>query len=66
VKIPLNLLLFVGSIAMLIMIMQLSAEAGRLRERTRVLAEEVALLRAAVTNLESMKHADALNSRSVS
>lgn len=65
VKIPLNLLLFVGSIAMLIMIMQLSAEAGRLRERTRVLAEEVALLRAALTNLESMTHADALNSRPV-
>ncbi|WP_406831811.1 DUF2304 domain-containing protein [Pedococcus sp. KACC 23699] len=54
VEIPLNLLLFLGSIAMLIMIMQLSAEAGRLRERTRVLAEEVALLRAAV---ESSDHA---------
>ena len=53
VEIPLNLLLFLGSIAMLIMIMQLSAEAGRLRERTRVLAEEVALLRAAV---ESSNH----------
>ena len=49
VTVPLNLLLFLGSIAMLIMIMQLSAEAGRLRERTRILAEEVALLKAAVT-----------------
>jgi hypothetical protein len=48
VTVPLNLLLFLGSIAMLIMVMQLSSEAGRLRERTRVLAEEVALLRAAV------------------
>ena len=48
VAVPLNLLLFLGSIAMLIMIMQLSAEAGRLRERTRVLAEEIALLRAVV------------------
>ena len=48
VQIPLNLLLFLGSIAMLILLMQLSAEAGRLQERTRVLAEEVALLRAAV------------------
>ncbi|KRE57159.1 DUF2304 domain-containing protein [Phycicoccus sp. Soil748] len=48
VTVPLNLLLFLGSIAMLIMIMQLSAEAGRLRERTRVLAEEVALLRTLV------------------
>ena len=51
VTVPLNLLLFLGSIAMLIMIMQLSAEAGRLRERTRVLAEEVALLRSAVESL---------------
>lgn len=47
VEVPLNLLLFLGSMAMLIMLMQLSAEAGRLQERTRVLAEEVALLRAA-------------------
>ena len=46
VEVPLNLLLFLGSVAMLIMIMQLSAEAGRLRERTRILAEEVALIRA--------------------
>ena len=53
VTVPLNLLLFLGSIAMLIMIMQLSAEAGRLRERTRVLAEEVALLK---TIVESADH----------
>lgn len=52
VTVPLNLLLFLGSIAMLITIMQLSAEAGRLRERTRILAEEVALLRATVESLE--------------
>jgi hypothetical protein len=45
VAVPLNLLLFLGSIAMLIMLMQLSSETGRLRERTRILAEEVALLR---------------------
>jgi hypothetical protein len=30
------------------MLMQLSSEAGRLQERTRVLAEEVALLKAAM------------------
>jgi hypothetical protein len=48
VQVPLNLLLFLGSLAMLIMLMQLSSEAGRLRERTRVLAEEVALLKAAI------------------
>src|SRR5690349_3321569 len=46
VEIPLNLLLFLGSLAMLIMLMQLSSEAGRLQERTRALAEEVALLKA--------------------
>jgi hypothetical protein len=48
VTVPLNLLLFLGSLAMLIMLMQLSSEAGRLQERTRVLAEEVALLKAVV------------------
>jgi hypothetical protein len=53
VTVPLNLLLFLGSIAMLIMIMQLSAEAGRLRERTRVLAEEIALLRTEVHALRN-------------
>ncbi|MGO4343146.1 DUF2304 domain-containing protein [Pedococcus sp. 2YAF34] len=46
VVVPLNLLLFLGILAMLIMLMQLSSEAGRLQERTRVLAEEVALLKA--------------------
>jgi hypothetical protein len=53
VTVPLNLLLFLGSIAMLIMIMQLSSESGRLRERTRVLAEEIALLRAMVEASQS-------------
>ncbi|GAA2739350.1 hypothetical protein GCM10009867_35040 [Pedococcus aerophilus] len=47
VTVPLNLLLFLGMLVMLIMIMQLSSEAGRLSERTRVLAEEIALLKAA-------------------
>lgn len=56
VQVPFNLLLFLGSIAMLIMLMQLSAEAGRLQERTRVLAEEIALLRATA---EAAKPADA-------
>jgi hypothetical protein len=52
VEVPLNLLFFLGSLAMLIMLMQLSAEAGRLQERTRVLAEEVALLRAAIHRVD--------------
>lgn len=46
VVVPLNLLLFLGMLVMLVMIMQLSSETGRLRERTRILAEEVALMRA--------------------
>ncbi|GAA2169439.1 DUF2304 domain-containing protein [Pedococcus bigeumensis] len=59
VEVPLNLLLFLGSLAMLIMLMQLSSEAGRLRERTRVLAEEIALLRAAVEALRAGQAAGA-------
>jgi hypothetical protein len=46
VEVPLNLLLFVGMILMSIMIMQMSSEVGRLSERTRILAEEIAFLRA--------------------
>jgi hypothetical protein len=53
VEVPFNLLLFLGCIAMLMMIMQLSAETGRLLQRTRVLAEELALLRSEVTSLRS-------------
>lgn len=45
VQVPLNLLLFLGSMAMLVLLIQLSVEVGRLYERTRVLAEEVAMLR---------------------
>ena len=52
VEIPLNLVLYLGSLAMLIMLMQLSSEAGRLQERTRVLAEEVALLKARLDQLK--------------
>lgn len=48
VVVPLNLLLFLGMLVMLVMIMQLSSEAGLLRERTRVLAEEIALLHSRV------------------
>lgn len=67
VEIPLNLLLFLGSIAMLIMLMQLSSESGRLRERTRVLAEEIALLRVqiAATQAAVTASADATDSASM-
>lgn len=49
VKVPLNLLFFVGFLGLLIIIMHLSAESGRLEERTRILAEEVAILRSQMT-----------------
>lgn len=58
VEVPFNLLLFLGCIAMLMMIMQLSAEIGRLLQRTRVLAEELALLRSEVTSLRAQREAE--------
>lgn len=44
VKVPLNLVLFVGVIFLLVITMQLANEVGRLEARTRRLAEEIALL----------------------
>jgi hypothetical protein len=48
VQVPANLLFFVGSLLLLAMSLQHSFELGRLEERTRTLAEEVALLRLAL------------------
>ena len=45
VELPLNLALFVGSLVLFLMTLQHSSELGRLEERTRTLAEEVAVLR---------------------
>ena len=45
VALPVNLLFFLGSLVLLAMSLQHSYELGRLEERTRTLAEEVALLR---------------------
>jgi hypothetical protein len=45
VKVPSNLLFFVASMLLLVVSVQHSSELGRLEERTRTLAEEVALLR---------------------
>ncbi|QBX54301.1 DUF2304 domain-containing protein [Nocardioides seonyuensis] len=45
VVLPVNLLFFLGSLVLLAMSLQHSYELGRLEERTRTLAEEVALLR---------------------
>lgn len=45
VEIPANLLFFLASMLLLALSLQHSFELGRLEERTRTLAEEVALLR---------------------
>ncbi|MGZ4438066.1 MAG: DUF2304 domain-containing protein [Nocardioides sp.] len=45
VEVPSNLLFFVASMVLLLLSVQLSYELGRLEEKTRTLAEEVALLR---------------------
>jgi hypothetical protein len=45
VQVPANLLFFAGSIVLLVLTLQHSYELGRLEEKTRTLAEELALLR---------------------
>lgn len=45
VAVPANLLFFVASMLLLVVSIQHSSELGRMEERTRTLAEEVALLR---------------------
>lgn len=45
VEVPVNLLFFGGSIALLVLALHHSYELGRLEEKTRTLAEEIALLR---------------------
>lgn len=45
VQVPSNLVFFLGGLVLLLAHVQLSYETGRLEDRTRVLAEQVALLR---------------------
>ena len=45
VEVPANLLFFLASLLLLLTSIQHSVELGRLEERTRTLAEEIALLR---------------------
>ena len=52
VEVPANLLFFSALIVLLMVSMQLAYESGRLEEETRVLAEEIGLLRHAVEALE--------------
>jgi hypothetical protein len=44
-QVPANLLFFVASILIMVLTLHHSSELGRLEERTRTLAEELALLR---------------------
>jgi len=55
VAVPANLLFFVASMLLLVVSVQHSHELGRLEERSRTLAEEVALLR---LDLESRSASD--------
>jgi hypothetical protein len=49
VAVPANLLFFMGSLVLLVLTLQHSYELGRLEEKTRTLAEEIALLRLELT-----------------
>lgn len=50
VEVPANLLFFAASLVLLLFTLQHSYELGRLEEKTRVLAEEVALLRLEISS----------------
>lgn len=51
VQLPVNLLFFLASMVLLFLSIQYSYEIGRLEDRTRTLAEEIALLRLEVQRL---------------
>ncbi|MCW2606210.1 MAG: hypothetical protein JWO60_903 [Frankiales bacterium] len=53
VAVPSNLLFFVAAFALLLVCLQLSGEASKLEDETRRLAEEVALLRQQVRELQA-------------
>jgi hypothetical protein len=53
VEIPSNLLFFVASMVLFVVSVQHSSELGRLEERSRTLAEELALLRMQVASLKA-------------
>ena len=61
VQVPSNLLFFAGSLLLLAMSLQHSFELGRLEERARTLAEEVALLRLALEQRDPATGADDLD-----
>ena len=58
VQVPSNLIFFIASLLLLAMSLQHSFEIGKLEERTRTLAEEVALLRLRIEATEPADSAD--------
>lgn len=52
VELPVNLAFFVGGLLLFLVSLQHSADLGRLEERTRTLAEEVAVLRLELDRLQ--------------
>lgn len=58
VELPVNLLFFLASLFLLLLTLQHSYELGRLEEKTRVLAEEVALLRLDLERLRAAERSD--------
>lgn len=58
VAVPANLLFFLASMALLVISVQHSHELGRMEDRTRTLAEEVALLRMRLDTPPLQEHAE--------
>ena len=58
VEVPTNLLFFLASMVLLVVSIQHSQELGRLEDRTRTLAEEVALLRMRVEQKDTRASGD--------
>ena len=57
-EVPANLLFFGAAIVILVLTLQHSSELSRLEERTRTLAEEVALLRVEVERVEGQDRSE--------
>ncbi|PVG81370.1 DUF2304 domain-containing protein [Nocardioides gansuensis] len=58
IALPLNLALFVGILVLFLMTLQHSSDLGRLEERSRTLAEEVAVLRLEVEQRRKEQQAE--------
>ena len=55
-QVPANLLFFVASLVIMVLTLQHSSELGRLEERTRTLAEDVALLQVELERRAEPEH----------